>query len=72
MTDNHNLPALVTLIKIADALGVSAECFFTQASPTVPVASEDECLRLWSEIRTEEGRQQALAVMRVIATLEAR
>ena len=67
---NFDEPAWAVLRKIADALGVSVERFFTVKSPSDDSSDEDECLRLWSEIKTEEGRRRALEALRTIAELE--
>jgi transcriptional regulator with XRE-family HTH domain len=65
-----NSPKHAALQTIADALGVPVERFFAQSPPLAAAVSAEECLRLWSEIRTEAGRQQALDALRMIAKLE--
>lgn len=66
-TDTPNLAALR---RIADALGVPVERFFTDTLSSGLIADADECLRLWARIATEEGRRQALEALRVIAKME--
>lgn len=58
------------LRKIAGALGVPINDLFAEEPSVRLTASEDECLRLWSEIRTEAGKQQALEALGLIAKLE--
>jgi transcriptional regulator with XRE-family HTH domain len=59
-------PDRAVLQRIADALGVPVERFFTGSLPV----SADECLYLWSRIRTAEGRLRALEALRAIAVEE--
>ena len=70
--NQHEPPEHPVVQKIADALGVPVACFFANPRSTGPASGEDECLRLWGEIRTEEGRRQALQLLRVIAQMERR
>ena len=63
-------PGRVTLQRLADALGIPADRFFGNGSSTGTATCADECLRLWSMIRTEEGRRHALKALRAIADLE--
>ncbi|MCJ2050666.1 hypothetical protein [Methylobacterium sp. J-070] len=56
-------PDRATLQRIADALGVPVERFFTDSLPVYA----DECLNLWSRIKTVEGRLRALEALRTIA-----
>ena len=56
-------PDWAVLQRIADALGVPVERFFTGSLPV----NADECLYLWSRITTEEGRLRALEALRSIA-----
>ncbi|WP_157862038.1 hypothetical protein [Methylobacterium sp. Leaf361] len=58
------------LDRLADALGISRERFFVEAPHAGTTVSTDECLRLWSEIETEEGRRQALQALQTIVRLE--
>lgn len=60
-----------SLIRIADALNVPVKSFFTDNSSRELDIGADECLRLWSEIKTGEGRRQALEALRAIAALDA-
>jgi transcriptional regulator with XRE-family HTH domain len=64
--DNSAAPDRAILQRIADALGVPVERFFSDSLP----ADADECLRLWDRIRTDEGRRRALEVLRTIADEE--
>ncbi|MCJ2051039.1 hypothetical protein [Methylobacterium sp. J-070] len=59
-------PDRAALQRIADALGVPVERFFTDSLPV----NADGCLYLWSRIRTAEGRQRALEALRAIADEE--
>lgn len=63
-------PCWAILDRLADALGVAPNHFFMDQPPADPPASADECMRLWSEITTEEGRQQALQALRVIVKID--
>ena len=65
-------PSLAALRRIADALGVTVERFFTEEPSLEAVTDADACLRLWSKITTEEGRRQALKALRVIVEMEQR
>ena len=67
---NLDEPAWAVLRKIAGALGVPVERFFAARSSSDVLSGEDECLRLWSEIKTEEGRRHALEALKAIAELE--
>ena len=60
-------PDRVILERIADALGVPVERFFTSSSSV----DTEECLRLWSMIKTQEGRRRAVEALRAIADREA-
>ena len=55
-------PDRAILQRIADALGMSVEQFFTGNLPV----DESECLRLWNRIKTLEGRRRALEALRKI------
>ena len=55
------------LTRLSETLGLPVERFFTDKLCMEAWEGADECLRLWSEIRTEEGRQQALEALRTIA-----
>jgi hypothetical protein len=70
--EKFNSAQHVALRRIADALGVSVEHFFMDAPPANPIANAGECLRLWSEIKTPEGRLQALEALRLIVEMEQR
>jgi hypothetical protein len=59
-------PNRATLERIADALGVPVEQLYAGSLPV----DGDACLRLWSRIRTDEGRRRALEALRVIADEE--
>jgi transcriptional regulator with XRE-family HTH domain len=59
-------PDRAILERLADALGVPVERFFTGSLPV----DTDECLHLWSVIRTAEGRLRALEALRAIAAEE--
>lgn len=63
---NFNDPRRALLHQIAEALGVPVERFFTGSMCT----DANECLRLWSRIRTEAGRRQALEALRAIIERE--
>lgn len=56
-------PDRAILQRIAEALGVSVEQFFTDTPPV----NTNELLRLWSKIRTAEGHLRALEALRAIA-----
>lgn len=58
------------LHRLADTLGIPVEQFFTGKPDLEGTAGADECLRLWFQIATEGGRQQALAALKAIAALE--
>ena len=60
-------PNWATLQRIADALGVPVEQFLTGALPV----DTEECLRLCSMIKTEEGRRRAVEALRAIVDGEA-
>lgn len=60
-------PDRLILQRIADALSVPVDRFFTGSGPV----DTDECLRLWSAIRTAEGRRRGLEALRTIAEEEA-
>ena len=68
--ETFDTPAHALLRQIADALGVPVQRLFAGTSSAEPAASADECLQVWSRIRTDEGRQQALQALRAIAALE--
>jgi len=59
-------PDRAALQRIADALGVPVERFSTGSLPV----NVDECLYLWSRIRTVEGRRRAVEALRTIADEE--
>ena len=59
-------PTLEALRRIADALGVPVEQFFSASSPV----GADECLHLLFRIRTEAGRKRALGALRAIVDEE--
>lgn len=65
-------PKHAVLRKIADALGVPVEHFFTDRPSTKADATTDECLHLWGKITTEAGQRQALEALRTIADDESR
>jgi transcriptional regulator with XRE-family HTH domain len=56
-------PDRAILKRIAEALDVPVERFFSDSL----TANADECLYLWSRIRTAEGRLRALEALRSIA-----
>jgi hypothetical protein len=58
------------LHKLAKVLDVPIERFFAGPPQPVSAISADECLRLWSRIKTPEGRLRALEALRVIAAGE--
>lgn len=58
------------LSRLASVLNVPVERFFADVPPPETDISADECLRLWSKIKTSEGRRQAMEALRVIAELE--
>ncbi|TXN76585.1 hypothetical protein FV228_00070 [Methylobacterium sp. WL18] len=64
--DNSAEPDRAILQRIADALGVPVEWFFTGSLPV----DADECLHIWAKIRTEEGRRRALEALRTMADEE--
>lgn len=68
--EKFNSPKHAVLRQIADALGLPVERFLTDPASARPTATADECLRLWSRITTEVGRQQALEALRMIADQE--
>lgn len=59
-------PARAILQRIADGLDVPVERFFDDSLPS----DGSELLRLWSRIKTQEGRRLALDALRVIADAE--
>lgn len=59
-------PERVKLKQIADALGVPVERFFGD----IISSGVDECLLMWSKIKTPEGRLRALEALRAIADKE--
>ena len=64
-------PKRDVLHSIADALGVPVEQFYSDGPAPRTSTGEDDCLRLWSRIRTEEGRAQALEALQAIVDEEA-
>ncbi|WP_147815592.1 hypothetical protein [Methylobacterium sp. WL103] len=62
--------ALVKLQEIADNLGVSVDQF-TTGKIAIDLMAADECLRLWSLLKTDRGRQQALDALRQVVETEA-
>jgi hypothetical protein len=71
MRENEQAETAV-LRRVADALGMTVDRFFTAAQARGTDINSDECLRLWSEIATEDGRRQALEAMRAIIGREQR
>ncbi|MCJ2116849.1 hypothetical protein MKK65_09755 [Methylobacterium sp. J-001] len=65
-------PESQTLRTLAGILGVSVKHFFDGALASDGTADSQECLRLWSCIRTDEGRQRALTYLRGILEDEQR
>jgi transcriptional regulator with XRE-family HTH domain len=61
--DKSAEPDRAILKRIGEALGVPVERFFSDSLPD----NADECLYLWSRIRTAEGRLRALEALRSIA-----
>lgn len=57
----------IVLQRIADALDVPVERFFDERMPS----DTDECLRLWLNIGTQEGRHRALEALRRISSEES-
>lgn len=68
--ETFDSPRRVLLHQIADALGVPVERLFADLSPAETDGSADECLEIWSRIRTDMGRRHALQALRAIAALE--
>ena len=68
--EKSNCPAQALLGRIADALGVPVENFLTKPPPEKVPATTEHCLRLWAEITTEAGKQQALQALRMIVIRE--
>lgn len=68
--DKIDAPRWALLHRLAAALGIPVERFLSDAPPMEATAQADACLRLWSEIRTEEGRRQALEALRAILERE--
>ncbi|WCS23747.1 hypothetical protein LOK46_21650 [Methylobacterium sp. NMS14P] len=68
--EKFNPPAQVLLCRVADALGIPVDSFLTDPLPEEMALTTEQCLRLWSEIKTDEGRQQALEALRAIAEQE--
>jgi hypothetical protein len=66
-SDEREWAALHRLAKVLD---VPIERFFTGPPQPVSAVSADEYLRLWSRIKTPEGRLRALEALRVIAATE--
>ncbi|MCJ2121830.1 hypothetical protein [Methylobacterium sp. J-077] len=65
-------PGAQTLQTLADILGISVEHFYDGDPAPDGNADFQECLRLWSCIRTSEGRERALTCLRVILEEEPR
>lgn len=61
---------MLTLHQIAAALGVPVERFFSGQSSYEEPDGARECLRLWSMIKTDGGRVQALEALRAVAAAE--
>lgn len=55
------------LQKISDLLGVPIESFLASSLPLNSDMNTQQCLRLWHEISTEDGRKEALNALRAIA-----
>jgi hypothetical protein len=58
------------LKRIAQALDLPPDHFFTEAATHGVVAEANECLRLWGRIRTPEDRRRALEALRALAEAE--
>lgn len=61
--------ALARLQQLADVLGVPVDQFTTGKVP-VGLMADNECLRLWSLLKTDKARQQALDFLRSLADEE--
>lgn len=62
--------AHMRLVEISKILGVSVDEFKARNIPAELLAT-DECLRLWSRLKTARGREQALEALRRVADDEA-
>ncbi len=58
------------LRRVAEALNMPVEKFFSKEQSQIRCASTDECQRLWAELTTEEGRRYALQALQNIVELE--
>ncbi|SFM14139.1 hypothetical protein [Methylobacterium pseudosasicola] len=65
-------PGTQTLLTLADILGIPVDRFFTGDSGSPGTAGMQECLRLWSCIKTDAGRERALTALRGIVEDEQR
>jgi hypothetical protein len=65
-------PGTQTLLTLADILGIPVDRFFDGESGLPATADMQECLRLWSCIRTDAGRERALAALCAIVEDERR
>ncbi|MCJ2059548.1 hypothetical protein MKL09_23780 [Methylobacterium sp. J-048] len=61
-----------TLRTLSEILGIPVEHFFDGDLPADGIGDPNECLRLWSRIRTREGRERALTCLRTIVEDERR
>ncbi|SFJ22769.1 hypothetical protein [Methylobacterium brachiatum] len=65
-------PGTQTLLTLADILGIPVDRFFDGENGSPATADMQECLRLWSCIRTDAGRERALTALRAIIASEQR
>ena len=65
--DKSRLTILRLFAKILD---VPVERFFSNDAPSDALTDLSECLRLWDQIATAEGRQQALKSLRNVVDNE--
>jgi hypothetical protein len=70
--DEEDSPPIWKLRLIAEILKVPVERFFVDDTPPDGVLGTDECLRLWSLIRTSDGRDRALKCLREVLADEQR
>ncbi|MDO9428383.1 MAG: hypothetical protein Q7T93_16320 [Methylobacterium sp.] len=66
MTEDPDAQIRARLRMIAETLNLPTEYFYIEPTTPGSVADANECLRLWSRIRTPEGRRRALEILRAL------
>ena len=61
-----------TLLTLAGILDIPVERFFDDDGGSTDEAGAQECLRLWSALRTREGRERALRFIHSLVEAERR